>query len=265
MLMKLSRLLVLHINGNFRGDEMKVVNILIVLCLIISSAVYSAEKDELSKFSFINYCSNTAQQDVNTPAGEKKSVTRALLLSLAVPSLGERYAGQSKLSKYLIASEVAWWGLYIWHNVYSGWMEDDYITFAAAHAGIESAGKNKKYYVNIGNFTDIYGYNEKKMLDRDDDLVYKNVSEDYWRWNSDDNKEKFKEMRVKSDRYSNRVNYFATGIILNHIISGINAAIIAKKWNISLESQSAWKLEYISSLPYSTERIDAGARLSFRF
>ena len=244
---------------------MKIANILIALFLAVSSTVYSAEKDGLSNLSFINYCSDTNRQDTLSPALKKKSVASALVLSLAVPGLGERYAGKSRLSKYLIATETAWWGLYIWHNVYSGWMKDDYITFAAAHAGIESAGKNKKYYVNIGNFSDIYGYNDKKMLDRDDDLVYKDIPENYWRWDSDDNKERFKEMRVKSDRYGNRVNYFATAIILNHIISGINAAIIAKKWNNSLESQPAWKLEYISGLPYSTERIDAGAKLSFRF
>ena len=174
---------------------MKIANILIALFLAVSSTVYSAEKDGLSNLSFINYCSDTNRQDTLSPALKKKSVASALVLSLAVPGLGERYAGKSRLSKYLIATETAWWGLYIWHNVYSGWMKDDYITFAAAHAGIESAGKNKKYYVNIGNFSDIYGYNDKKMLDRDDDLVYKNIPENYWRWDSDDNKERFKELK----------------------------------------------------------------------
>ena len=236
--------------------------ILFLFFTFISTGIYSSEKGISNKFSLIYDTSGVNNDNVNK---KPKSVSRAMLLSLAVPGLGERYVDSNKLSKYLIVSEATWWSLFTWHSVYGGWIEEDYKTFAVAHAGIDLTGKDKKYFVNIGNFIDIYGYNQKKRLDRYDDLVYENISAYFWRWDSDSNRQRFEDMRIKRDRYNNRINYFVTGIILNHIISGINAGISADRWNKSLEPLSRLKLEYISNMSYSMGNIDIGAKLSFRF
>jgi len=222
-------------------------NILIILLLqlFIIGEIFPSEREIIKnlKFSLLDVNTRDTSFSLKNTDVKKKSISKALLLSFFVPGLGEKYVGNNKLSKYIIISEISLWGLYIYHNVYSNWIEDDYKLFAVEHANINSSGKDKRYFVNIGNFSDIFGYNNKKRLDREDNLVYNEISSYYWKWDSDENKKKFKSMRIKSDTYNNRLSYFVAGIFLNHLISSINSAISAKNYNKSIHSSSNLKFQ----------------------
>ncbi len=236
-----------------------------LLLLVFNIKILSSETGMLNglKFSLSGIDNNEAKAFQQTSGIEEKSVSKALLFSLVVPGLGEKYVGKNKVSKYLVIGEVALWGLYIFHNEYGKWLKDDYKLFSREHANVNIEGKDKRYFVNIGNFFDIYGYNKKKRLDREDEFVYDDINDYYWRWDSDENKEKFKNTRIKSDEYNNRLNYFVTGIFLNHIVSGINAAISAKRFNKSKNAASNWKLEYEHCHPGEAE--DIKITLKYRF
>ncbi len=236
-----------------------------LLFFIFSNKIFSYEKNALNdfKFSLLSIGDNEKEAVEQSSDIKEKSVSKALFYSFILPGLGERYVGKNRLSKYLVISEVALWGSYIFHNVYSGWIEDDYRLFSTQHAGVNIDGKDKKYFVNMGNFFDIHKYNNKKRLDREYELVYNDVSGYYWRWDSDVSRREFKDMRIKSDQYSNRSNYFITGIFLNHIISGINAAISAKRFNKSIKSASHWKLEYKFGHSYYSDNMELTLKYHF--
>jgi len=254
----------------FNSFNLKINFILIAVFLmqcIFINKIFSSEITALRDFKFplTNISKRDSISFIKTTDVKTKSVSKALFLSLFLPGLGERYVGKNKLSKYLIISEITLWSLYIYQRIYGGWIEDDYKLFSTEHAGVNVAGKDKKYFVNIGNFSDIFKYNSKKRLDRDEEFVYDNISNYYWRWDSDENRQKFENMRIESDKYINRLNYFIAGLFLNHIVSGINAAVSANKLNKSIKALSNWKLEYRFCMPNVLKEPDMKITLKFLF
>jgi len=128
-----------------------------LLFFIFNNKIFSYEKNALNdfKFSLLSIGDNEKKAMEQSSDVKEKSVSKAMFYSFILPGLGERYVGKNKLSKYLVISEITLWGFYIFHNVYSGWIEDDYRLFSTQHAGANISGKDKKYFVNIGNFFDI--------------------------------------------------------------------------------------------------------------
>ncbi len=254
----------------FDSFNLKINFILIVVFLmqfIFINKIFSSEITALRdfKFSLMNISKRDSISFIKTTDVKTKSVSKALFLSLFLPGLGERYVGENKLSKYLIISEITLWGLYIYQRIYGGWIEEDYKLFSTAHAGINITGKDKKYFVNIGNFSDIFKYNSKKRVDREEEFIYDNISDYYWRWDSDENRQKFEDMRIESDKYINRLNYFIAGLFLNHIVSGINAAVCANKLNKSIKVLSNLKLEYRFCMFNDFKEPDMKITLKFQF
>ena len=111
------------------------------------------------------------------------------------------------------------------------------------------AGQVKQYFVDIGNFQDIYEYNESKGVDRAFDLQYAETSEFTWQWDTDANRVRFKSMRVASDRAHNRATFYLTGIFLNHLSSAINVALAVRRWNTGLLSTATFRLKTSAYTP----------------
>ncbi len=155
---------------------------------------------------------------------EKKSVGLAALYSLLLPGMGELYAGGFSSGRYFLAAECALWLVYAGFDVYASSTRTDARSFAGVHAGVNPAGKNDQYYVDIGNFMNIDEYNQKKLRDRDLTLVYDPAAGYAWQWDSDASRANFKDMRIRSDQVFNNMRYVGAAIIVNHVASAINAA-----------------------------------------
>jgi len=198
----------------------------LLISFTLSISVFSQEKQNfLNKKPLSEYINEKSEKE------KKLSVSKAFLMSLILPGWGEHYTDKKGISDYLIAAEVTLWLTFIGMHKYANWLEEDYKAFAAEHAGINNTGKGSKYYVNIGNFMNIYEYNTKKRFDREDNLVYDEKSDYFWQWDTDENRQKFDKKRIKSDRIKNRTIFVASAILLNHFISGLNASFGAKKIN----------------------------------
>jgi hypothetical protein len=166
----------------------------------------------------------------------KKSVGLAALYSLLLPGMGELYAGGFSSGRYFLAAEGLLWLTYIGFDVYASSVRTDARTFAVSHAGIDPAGKQDQYYVDIGNFMNIDEYNQKKLRDRDLALVYDPAAGYAWQWDSDASRANFKDLRIKSDQVFNNMRYVGAAILVNHIASAINAARTAIAHNNALAS-----------------------------
>ena len=57
-----------------------------------------------------------------------------------------------------------------------------------------------------------------------------------WQWDTEGNREKFEDHRIKSDKYTWATKFVIGGIVLNHIISAIDALYLQ---NISLNEKVA--------------------------
>ncbi len=173
---------------------------------------------------------------ISSPTG--KSPVGAFFRSLLLPGWGEHYAGRKGISIYLIAAEASCWTGYVSLHLYSNWLEEDYKTFGASHAGINPEDKSKQYFVDAGNFDDIYQYNDKKRFDRDTGMQYPENSAYFWKWDNSANRKRFEEIRIKSDKMDNRKIYFASAILFNHLVSAIEATILTRR-KPDTESESA--------------------------
>lgn len=162
---------------------------------------------------------------------KKKSKGRAFLQSLIFPGWGQHYAESKTMSRIFFATEVLLWSSYLGFTVWSNWLKDDYRTFAVTHAGINPQGKPKRYFVNIGDFIDIFEYNQAQLRNRDVDALYEETDEFFWRWDSEANRSKFEDMRIRSDRAANRAEFTLAAIFTNHVISAIHATLSVHKFN----------------------------------
>lgn len=143
---------------------------------------------------------------------------------------------------------------------YGDWIQNDARNFASNHAGAQIGGKNDQYFVNLGNFGDTYEYNDKKLRDRELDRVHDENAGYYWKWDSDENRKEFRSMRVSSERVLNNSQFVIAAVVVNRIVSAINAARLTRLYNKrSEEGLGSWWLE--SSLIESGQKLD-GIRLS---
>lgn len=192
------------------------------------------------------------QQDAPAAAAPKRSAVTAVLYSLVVPGWGEYYADGFDEGRYSLAAEAALWLSYYSLRQYGGWIRDDARNYAAAHTGANIAGKDDQFFVNVGNFMNTYDYNQKKLQDRNLSLVYDANAGYDWQWDSEANRKQFRTLRVSSERVYSTSSFVIAAVVVNHVVSAINAARLTRLYNKRGETDGAWRLE--SSI------IDHGAR-----
>lgn len=173
----------------------------------------------------------------SAPAAGKKSVGLAALYSLLIPGMGELYTGAFGSSgKYFLAAEgVLWltWGAF---DVYGNSIRDDSRAFAQAHAGANVTGKNDQYFVDLGNFVNTAEYNDKKLRDREVDLLYDPAAGYAWQWDSEASRATFRDRRVASDNMYNNRKFAVAAVLINHVASAINAARAAISHNKDVDN-----------------------------
>ncbi len=165
---------------------------------------------------------------------EKKSAFLAVVYSLILPGAGEYYAGRFDVGKYSLAGEAALWILYTGMNIHGYQVRNDGRAFARLHAGFDDENKNDDYYVNVSNFMNTFDFNEKRLRDRDYKSLYDPFSNMAWNWDSDENRRKFRDMRVRADEIINNTKFVAIAMIANRIFSAVNAARFVSNYNSDL-------------------------------
>jgi len=164
-----------------------------------------------------------------------KSRGKAFLFSLMLPGAGEYYIGENNTAKVFFITEIVLWTGYFAFDAYHNWKRDDMYVFAATHSGAQAKGKPAQYFVDIGNYDNIYDYNDAKQRQREFYKVYP-VNEDYnWEWDSNDNRDHFEKMRISSDKAYNRAIFTIGGIIANHVVSAIDAVWQTHRHNKKLK------------------------------
>lgn len=161
-------------------------------------------------------------QPLDSPSG-KKSPLQAGLYSLLLPGMGERYLGTYQSGKYFTIAEGALWLTWGSFRSYSAWVKNDARNFAAQSAGVIRSGKNDQYFIDIGNFRSVHDYNEQAQRDRDPHKVYDPASSYFWEWETDQQREEYRQLRVSSDRALNNSKFVVAAIIVNHVASAVNA------------------------------------------
>jgi len=140
-------------------------------------------------------------------------------------------------------------------NKFSNEIKRNYIAFASNHAFVTSNGKDREFWVDIGNYNSIEDYNDEHLRNREADDLYPLNSEWSWKWDSDENRRHFESRRIQSDRFKLASTFAVGALALNHIISSIDALYLKRKS----------KLNKLSFSSYQSDVNEIGYKLEYNF
>jgi hypothetical protein len=179
-------------------------------------------------------------QDSKTD-GSGKSVALAVAMSLVLPGMGEWYAGNFESGRYLLAADGSFWLTFAAFRLRGDWLRSDARSFGTQHAGIDFSGKDDQFLVNVGNYNTVEDYNQAKLRERRFDQLYQSPR-DSWRWNSEENRLRFRAMRISSDRMYENAKFAVGALVINRIISAFSAGRAAVRSNRAGTDQGAWRV-----------------------
>lgn len=218
---------------------------LLLFCITAGQLHPQASRLELQSriCSLQNTVTENSLPDFQTPVQKKKAFV-AICYSLLLPGMGEWYADNLNSGKYYLMAEGGIWLTYASVHAYGTWMQSDARTFARTHAGFSPDAKDDQFYVNVGNFSNVYDYNEKKLRDRDLDKVYDPSAGYVWNWDSEASRQRFRSLRVSSDGVITNSGFIIAAAVVNRIVSAINAARCVRQYNKAVEEGiGMWQID----------------------
>ncbi len=151
-----------------------------------------------------------------------------LLKSLALPGWGEHSLGYQTRAYGFNGAELLGWITYAVLQIYAQGLEKDMVTYAVKHAGIDPSGKDDAYLTDIGNYQDIYAYNDQKLRYRQTNLVYPDTEAHYWSWDSEKSRKHFDDKRYYTALMYRNASFALTALVVNRIISMIDVIALTK-------------------------------------
>ena len=184
--------------------------------------------------------SNIELTSQNLIEPKKKNTGLAIVYSLLLPGMGELYAESYESGKYFTVAEGALWGTYIGINTYGNWQKYRYKAFAAANGNVNPQGKDDEYFATISEYLSIEQYNNEKALERNfTEMLDENKY--FWKWTSQDRKA-YRSMWVSSEQSFNNLRFVVGALIINRIVSVINAVRLVSKYNKQHAEELSWNI-----------------------
>ncbi len=212
---------------------------IIILLFSISSYSQTLTLSEMKSTFRYNETGMTTipEENLVTSRSEKKNPALAILYSMLLPGMGELYAGNYASGQYFTIAEASFIGLYFGINSYGNWKKDNYQSFAGSSGGVNPEGKSDEYYARIGEYKDIEQYNNLKALNREFDEMY-DPALFYWKWQKDEDRENYRDMWLSSQHAYNNLRFVVGAMLLNRLVSTINAVRSVTAYNKSLENKN---------------------------
>lgn len=153
--------------------------------------------------------------------------------SILLPGLGHKYANENAWNRraalYTITDAVLLIGLVSseWQRRY---LVNSYQTWAVSHAGITSVGKDRRYYVTIGNHLSSDAYRDIQLRNRRvDQAAYVNDPAFQWRWNSIQDLQRYRDLRKGSESWAQRRGSIIAALVANRVVSAVSALLTARR------------------------------------
>jgi hypothetical protein len=171
-------------------------------------------------------------QQLGSAVDHPKPLISPVVKSLVFPGWGEYSLDNQTRGRVFVLSETILLLAILGSYSVAQRKETEYKAYAAEHAGIDPLGKNRQFWVDIGNYSSLFKYNEEHLRWRDFNALYENNDTWAWAWDSNNNRERFENTRIASDIWRLRGSFLIGGVVLNHIVSAIDALYLSKISNI---------------------------------
>lgn len=197
-----------------------------------SSRIQNLSQDEFSDLNEAN------KNNKSKSGGKKISALRAGLYSAILPGAGEYYAGNRSKARYFFAIEAIGWAGYIGYHFYSNMKKDDLIDFAATNANANLDGKDNDFLDLVGFYSSIDEYNKFGRVFDVERPYLDDTEEFHWKWQSDQDQAVYRHLKNRSREADRRSEFMLGLIVVNRVISIIDAIRVAKKSNRKLDEFS---------------------------
>jgi hypothetical protein len=164
-------------------------------------------------------------------AGDRKSVSKAMLLSLVLPGLGEMYTGRKSRAIGFFAAEAGIWSAFILFKHKQSWLKDDYINFAVSHAGIDPESKSNFFFDMLAFYDSRDDYNAISRAGSRDNPFFPEDPEYDWQWESNAMRQEYRDIKNSSEANKRNANFALGAALANRVISVVDAWWCAKSYN----------------------------------
>ena len=171
-------------------------------------------------------------QQLDPTVDQQKPFFSPVVKSLVFPGWGEYSLDNQIRGRFFVLSETVLLLAILGSYSVSQRQETEFRAYAAEHAGISPVGKDRQFWVDIGNYSSLLAFNEEHLRWRDFNALYEDNDTWAWAWDSGNNRERFENMRIASDSWRLRGSFLIGGVVLNHIVSAIDALYLSKISNI---------------------------------
>ena len=171
-------------------------------------------------------------QQLGPTVDQQKPFFSPVVKSLVLPGWGEYSLDNQIRGRIFVLSETVLLLAILGSYSVSQRQETEFRAYAAEHAGISPDGKDRQFWVDIGNYSSLLAFNEEHLRWRDFNALYEDNDTWAWMWNSGNNRVRFENMRIASDSWKKRGSFLIGGVVLNHIVSAIDALYLSKISNI---------------------------------
>jgi len=243
---------------------MKIVS-LIILFLIYSTITAQNNKQLLElKNTYVPKSNNqnllSENLDIDTQTFEKKSKGLAVLYSILLPGMGELYADNYSSGQYFTIADGVIWGFVTGYSIYGNNKEDDYRSYAQTFGGVNLDDKDSKYFSDISAYQNIEQFNTEKELNRQFDETY-DLTTHSWNWETADQRKEYRSMWTDSEGAFNNVRFAVGALIVNRVISAINAVRSVSAYNKREENKLSWDINFGTKL---NPNLPSGIVMNFR-
>ena len=171
-------------------------------------------------------------QQLGPTIDQQKPFFSPVVKSLVLPGWGEYSLDNQIRGRIFVLSETVLLLAILGSYSVAQRQETEYKAYAAEHAGIDPIGKDRQFWVDIGNYSSLFSFNEEHLRWRDFNALYEDNDTWAWAWDSSNNRERFENTRIASDSWRLRGSFLIGGVVLNHIVSAIDALYLSKISNI---------------------------------
>lgn len=230
---------------------------LAALALLLSAALFAQEDRSLAesltppvlglenRFGQHSALPVNSAQEADPQQSSGGGKFKYVLMSLVLPGSGEWAMGRKTLGKVFIGVDALFWIGYFSSKHYVNILQSDMEAYAALHAGVNSAGKDGQYWIDVASYPSIYRFNEAKLRERDLAATYPEGAGYDWIWDSEENRVEYAEKRFDRLDWKRRTDVLIGALILNRLVSAVDVIRLIKKSNsANPERQSYLNVNY---------------------
>lgn len=164
-------------------------------------------------------------------ASKLKSPAKAALLSLLLPGAGHTYVGAVAKSRIFYSAEAVAWVAYGGFKTWESQKEDEFQSYAAAHAGIDRDGKNDYFWQMMTYYDSRREYEIYGRAGQPERPSYPNLVGWDWQWDTESSRAEYRELRNNSKGAARKATFTLGALVLNRIVAALDAYRGARSYN----------------------------------